>query len=297
MKMTGRGYCSLPDPGAFPGILNYVVTLLLFASMEVFSKPLMGTVDPMVLTFWRFACGLAVVGSFMAARRKPLPGRRSLLILAAMGILNTFLSMALLQLAVKHTQAARAAAVFCANPVLVVILARLLGWESLERRRIAGLFTGIAGLVLVTGAHRLTVDRGTVYALLAAVTFALYTVLGRKASLRTDPFTVNGVSFAFGLAGLAAWLLLRGVSLSPAPLVPHLPVFVYLGAGVSGLGYISYISTIRKVGAGNASTMFLMKPAVATVLAVILIDEVPTLHFAAGLLLTAAGSWLVTRKG
>ncbi|HOP26468.1 MAG TPA: DMT family transporter [Candidatus Sabulitectum sp.] len=278
-------------------MVTYFVTLFLFASMEVFSKPLMGTVDPMVLTFWRFACGLAVVGSFMAARRKPLPDRRSLLILAVMGLLNTFLSMALLQLAVKHTQAARAAAVFCFNPVTVVVIAWALGWEKLGRRRIAGLVTGLAGLILVTGAHTMTVDKGTVYALLAAVAFSIYTILGRKASLKADPFTVNTVSFAFGLAGLAVWLLLNGVSLSPAPLGPHLTVFLYLGAGVSGVGYVAYISTIKNMGAGNASTMFLMKPAVATVLAVAIIDEAPTLHFAAGLLLSAAGSWHVSRRG
>lgn len=286
-----------PDPGAVLRIITYFVALLLFASMEVFSKPLMGTVDPMVLTFWRFACGLAVVGSFMAAKRKPLPDRRSLLILAVMGLLNTFLSMALLQLAVKHTQAARAASVFCFNPVIVVVLAWVMGWEKLGRRRIVGLLIGSAGLILVTGAHRMAVDRGTVYALLAAAAFSLYTILGRKASLKADPFTVNTVSFAFGLAGLAAWLLLNGVSLSPAPLGPHLPVFLHLGAGVSGLGYVAYISTIKTMGAGNASTMFLMKPAVATVLAIAIINEAPTLHFAAGLLLSAAGSWLVSRRG
>lgn len=262
--------------------------------MEVLSKPLMGVVDPLVLTLWRFILGIILLGAVMAWRRKKPtldPGKVALL--ALMGILNTFLSMSLLQLAVKNTSAARAATIFCSNPVLVVLLASALGWEKLTSRRTAGLLLGIAGLVLVTGAYRMALDPGTVYALLASLTFALYVLTGRKASLGIDPVTVNVISFAFGIAGLSIWLLARGINMSPEPLLDNLPSFLYLGAGVSGLGYISFMVTIRRLGAGNASTIFLLKPAVATVLAVLLIGETITPQFVSGLLLTGAGSWLV----
>ena len=262
--------------------------------MEVLSKPLMGTVDPLVLTLWRFILGIVVLAAVMAVRgRKPSLSRKSIALLALMGLLNTFLSMSLLQMAVKHTSAARAATIFCSNPVMVVLFASILRWEKLTGRRIVGLLLGLSGLILVTGAHTMSVDKGTVYALLASLTFAIYILIGRKASLGTDPVTVNVVSFAFGIAGLFLWLLIRGVDVDPQPLFSHLPSFLILGAGVSGLGYITFITTIRKLGAGNASTVFLLKPAVATVLAVLLISESVSCQFLAGLILSGAGSWLV----
>jgi drug/metabolite transporter (DMT)-like permease len=262
--------------------------------MEVVSKPLMGTVDPLVLTMWRFILGIAVLGIVMAVRgRKPVLVGKSIALLALMGLLNTFLSMSLLQLAVKNTTAARAATIFCSNPILVVLLASILRWEKLTGRRAVGLLLGLSGLILVTRVHTMSIDRGTVYALLASLTFAVYILTGRKASLGTDSVTVNLISFAFGITGLLLFLLIRGIDISPEPLFSHLPAFLFLGAGVSGLGYITFIMTIKRLGAGNASTIFLLKPALATALALILIKEPVTPQFVTGLILTGAGSWLV----
>ncbi len=279
------------------GILSFLITLLLFASVEVASKPLMGTVDPLVLTFWRFVCGILVLGIVMLfKRRKVNLSAGNILVLALMGILNTFMSMSFLQLAVKHDSAARAATVFCSNPVFVLIFAAILGWEKFSRKRGLGLILAISGLVLVTGLHTLTIDTGTLYALAASITFAIYILLGRKASLNCDPVTVNVISFAFGLAALAIWLTVSGVSLSPAPLKSEIPSFLFLGIGVSGLGYVTFHTAIRKLGAGNASVIFLLKPAVATVLAIVFIGETVSLHFVIGLFLAGAGSYLVASK-
>ncbi len=82
--------------------------------------------------------------------------------------------------------------------------------------------------------------------------------------------------------------------MSPVPLFRELPVFLFMGIGVSGMGYIAFMRTIKRLGAGNASTIFLLKPAVTTLLAVLLLGERVTLHFGTGLLLAGAGSWLVT---
>ncbi len=56
----------------------------------------------------------------------------------------------------------------------------------------------------------MSVDSGTIYALLASITFALYMIIGRRASLKLDPLVINTLSFLFGTAALSGWLLLRG---------------------------------------------------------------------------------------
>ena len=38
-------------------MLYFILTLLIFASLEVVSKPLMPYIDPFALTFWRFFMG------------------------------------------------------------------------------------------------------------------------------------------------------------------------------------------------------------------------------------------------
>ncbi|PIE51203.1 hypothetical protein CSA37_13120 [Candidatus Fermentibacteria bacterium] len=280
------------------GVLSFLITLLLFASVEVASKPLMGSVDPLVLTLWRFIFGLLILVPVMLARRrrgKIKPS--SMLLMAAMGVMNTFLSMSFLQLAVKHTSAARAAAIFCSNPLFVLLIASVIGWEKLGRKRLLGLILGLSGLFIVTDFYSFSLNRGTVYALLASVTFALYILVSRKASLSIDPVTVNVVSFSFGLAALGIYLAIRGIDMNPAPLFAELPSLLYLGMGVSGIAYIAFLRTIKEMGAGNASTIFLLKPAVATVLAIIFLGEAITVTFVSGLVVIGTGSWMIIKAG
>lgn len=225
---------------------------------------------------------------------------RSLVLLFLMGVVNIALAMSLLQTAVKLTSAAKAATVFCANPVLVFVISAVSGTEKANLLKVLGLLSGLAGLVLVSGLHTLTIDTGTVYALVAAAAFALYTVLGKRVSGKTDPVTINVVFFAAGLLVLLAFLAASGRPLSPAPLVASpgaAAAALYLTLGVSGLAYLTFIRAIRRMGAVAASMVFMLKPAVASLLAVVFLGEVLTPPFWAGLVLTSFGSWLVMRGG
>jgi drug/metabolite transporter (DMT)-like permease len=285
-------------------LFDFIVTLVFFASMEVVSKPLLGSIDPLTLTFWRFAAGGVVLFIFLIRRRGfsslvALRGR-SLVLLFLMGVVNIALAMSLLQTAVKLTSAAKAATVFCANPVLVFVISAVSGTEKANLLKVLGLLSGLAGLVLVSGLHTLTIDTGTVYALVAAAAFALYTVLGKRVSGKTDPVTINVVFFAAGLLVLLAFLAASGRPLSPAPLVASpgaAAAALYLTLGVSGLAYLTFIRAIRRMGAVAASMVFMLKPAVASLLAVVFLGEVLTPPFWAGLVLTSFGSWLVMRGG
>ncbi len=283
---------------------DFIVTLVFFASMEVVSKPLLGSIDPLTLTFWRFAAG-ALVLSIILIRRRGLSSIRTLgggtvALLLLMGVVNIALAMSLLQTAVKLTSAARAATVFCANPVLVFIISALSGTEKANLLKVLGLLSGLAGLAIVSGLHTLTVDTGTAYAMVSAAAFALYTVMGKRVSGRTDPVTINVVSFAAGLIVLFAFLAASGRPLSPAPLVAspgNAAAALYLTLGVSGVAYLTFVRAIRRIGAVAASMVFMLKPAVASVLAVVFLGEVLTPPFWIGLVLTSLGSWLVMRGG
>lgn len=272
--------------------------------MEVVSKPLLVSMDPLTLTFWRFAAG-ALVLSAILIRRRGLASILALrggtvLLLAAMGAVNIALAMSLLQTAVKLTSAARAATVFCANPVLVFVISAAAGYEKANTLKVLGLVVGLAGLAMVSGLHTPAVDAGTLYALVSAAAFALYTVIGRRVSGRTDPVTINVVSFAVGVSVLFGFLAATGRPLSPAPLAADpgsAAAAAYLTLGVSGVAYLTFIRAIKRMGAVAASMVFMLKPAVASLLAVVFLGEVLTPGFWAGLALTTLGSWLVMKGG
>ena len=51
-------------------MIYFLVTLVIFSSMEVVSKPLMPFIDPFQLTFHRFFIGLVFLFLFLVARRR-----------------------------------------------------------------------------------------------------------------------------------------------------------------------------------------------------------------------------------
>ncbi len=280
----------------------FLVTLLLFSSLEVASKPLTGYIAAMQLTFFRFSLGFLAILAAMAARGK-LPMLRDLRgrdwwRLAFLGILNICVSMTLLQKAVENAPASTAAAIFCSNPLFVYLFSLLAGDVKARGRTVTGLAAGIVGLFLVTSADGLVLSRGILYAILASATFGLYTFLAKRALKTVPSLCLNAVTFFFGSLGCAVVLLFTGVSLKVPPAVlstlSSLAVFLFLGIGVSGVGYITYMATVERLGALTASLVFMIKPVVAALLAMAFLGERPGLAFYPGVVLVLAGSLLIT---
>ncbi len=284
---------------------HFLITLLLFSSLEVASKPLMGLIAPLELTFLRFLAGWITLVVMLIPRGE----HRALLslrlrdwgTLALLGVLNVAISMTLLQAAVMHTTAATAAAVFCSNPLFVYLISVASGDERANPRTLLGLAAGITGLLLVASSGGLRLDRGIAFALLASLSFAIYTIASRRALRRMSPLCLNAGSFAFGVVAIASVLLLtdRGLSV-PSSLAGDpraLASLLYLGVGVSGVGYVTFMKAVERLSATRASLVFMLKPATATILAMLFLHETPGAMFYPGVALVLAGSLLITGRG
>ena len=67
----------------------------------------------------------------------------------------------------------------------------------------------------------------------------------------------------------------------------------FLGIAITGIGYITFINTIKRYSPLSASVIFLLKPALATIFALILLAERPGEYFYYGLFMVMFGSWLI----
>jgi len=278
---------------------NFLLTLLIFSSMEVVSKPLMAFTDPFVLTFYRFLVGCAVLFAYIFIRGEgkmllQLP-RKTLKSLIILGVLNGFFSMSMLQLAVKMGNAATAAVVFCSNPLFVYLIMVLLGEEKFSKKRSSGLIIGISGIVFIMFNKGFLLSMGAIAALLASISFAVYQVWNKKAVHGISPYIANSVAFGSSLPAYLIFFAATGTDLTlPEQFFQTEMIwrFIYLSLIVSALGYISFIKTIQKLSAVSGSLIFLLKPAVATIFAIWLLNENPGWNFYAGLFLSISGSLL-----
>ena len=69
-----------------------------------------------------------------------------------------------------------------------------------------------------------------------------------------------------------------------------LPVVLYAGIIVTGIGYFSYMKAIEQAGPSNASIAFFIKPVIAVLLAAVILKEQITWNIILGVVLILAGS-------
>src|SRR5688572_543293 len=226
---------------------------------------------------------------------RPLPVRDwpVLMALAALGLTLTQLLQAW---ALERSGSAKTAWLIAINPVVTAALAVPLLGERL-RGKIAGLGLASAGALLVTGEGRALRD---VMALPStrgdALTFALYTVWGRRHAVRGDAQVV-----AFHLLVFAALMYLPGFVTARGWAELHALgetgwlALVYLGVGCSGVAFLLYYAALEHLEAGRAAAFIYVEPLIAQLLGVGFMAEplsVPVLVGGAAIL---AGVYLVSR--
>ncbi|WP_101697739.1 DMT family transporter [Clostridium minihomine] len=294
------------------GYLYIMFSTVLFSTMEIMLKMTSGGFRPLQITFLRFLIGALVLLPFAIRSLKKRnyqfrPG--DLLYGALTGFCCVLVSMVLYQMAIVYSDASIVAILFSCNPVFVMLLASLLLREKIYKHSVISILISLSGMaVIVNALHASGSLTGTVLSILAAVTFALYSVLGKKRSDRYGSVAITCFSFAFGViemlifilltrtAGFAAFLTQLGLeTFAYTPILAGLtmdllPSLLYIGIGVTGFGYAFYFMAMEKTSATTASLVFFIKPALAPILAFLVLHEPLTPAKITGIVLILIGS-------
>lgn len=280
------------------GYLYVINTVLLFSTYEVVSKTLVGKMDPFQVNFIRFLLGGIILFLFLLYKGDLRLGRKELLAVTAVGFINVVISMSLMQLSLymKGAQASLSAVIFSSNPIFVSIFAYFWDKEKFNRIKAAGLILGILGIVVIfyEKLNIASMDfRSPIFALLSAVFYALYTVLGRKQAVKIGSLKMNAYSFVAGsLLLLPIMLFIKGPNVFQFDYSGTLQI-IYLSVFVTGIAYLTYFKGLSIIGAGKGSMVFFIKPVLASIIAIVFLKEQPSVFLAAGTLLILVSIVLV----
>ena len=125
--------------------------------------------------------------------------------------------------------------------------------------------------------------------ILAAVTFGAYTVMGKQTIARIGTFTQTSIGFFCGSAVLLIALLVTGRPVLDG-VAEELPVVIYVGVIVTGLGYLIYFLGVLYSDASTGSIAFFVKPAIAPFIAIAALHETIYWNTIVGIGLLLAGS-------
>lgn len=271
------------------GYIYLGITILIFSTLEVVSSSLKGLIHPTQLIFIRFMIGGLALLPWVIVKKEKI-SMKDWLFFAGLGILNTVISMGSLQLAISMGKASTAAILISSNPIFVVMFSVLLLKEKVTKNNIICMVFGVIGITMIIYKGNSSGDTAMslFLGLIASMTFGLYSVLGKMKADNISSITMISLSAIIG-----------SICTIPILMYMKLPVFyfpkegffriMYLGLILSGFAYITFIEALKILSASKGSMVFFLKPAVATVLAVIFLGEKISIRTVLGMALVAIG--------
>jgi drug/metabolite transporter (DMT)-like permease len=216
--------------------------------------------------------------------------------IAAFGLIEIAGPFTLIPLGERHLSSSLAAILIAAVPLTVAILAvRFVPAERVQGARLAGLFVGLAGVVLLLGvdvAGRSEELVGALCILGATLGYAAGPMIASQTL--SDMPAIAPVACALGvstvvLAPLAAFSL-------PGAGVPFKAwgSVVVLGVACTAVALVVFFILLTEAGPSRASIITYINPVVAVALGVAFLDESLGGASIAGLVLILAGSYVST---
>lgn len=275
-------------------ILSILFSAFVFSSIEVSGKLISGQLNAFQVTFIRFLIGALLLFPFAIRdikSRQLVLKKDDFLFLLLEGSLCIPISMALLQLSVYFTKASTAAVMMSTNPIFMVIFSYFILGERINKRTIGAIIISFIGVLFIFNPLKISYDiKGMLIALLAAVTFSLYSVLSKKRISIYGGYIFNFFSFILGDIVLLILLLMFKVPILQGINSKNILVLLYMGIFITGLGYIFYLYAIQKTSAAISSFVFFIKPALAPILSVLMIGEKISINVLLGIMFIILGT-------
>ncbi len=260
---------------------------------------------PHALAFWRWVVALvpmlAICGAALWRRRtEALAEWRDLVVLGALGM---WVCGAFVYIAAATTSATNIGLIYAGVPVMIMLLSAAVFHERLSPAQVLGAALGLAGvLAIVTQGDpgvllRLAFTRGDLWALTAAVCWAIYTVILRYRPTRLDPFMrLTGVTIG-GIVVLLPLTVIEGIVVGVPTLDWRSVVAVLIVALLPGFGaYQAYSWLLREIGPVRTGLILYMTPIYVALLAWALLGEAVRWYHALGALLVFTGIYLANRR-
>jgi DME family drug/metabolite transporter len=228
-----------------------------------------------------------------------LPGRVLALGLG-LGLVQAFFQYAYVEAVTNAGVGIATAIELCLAPVLVATLSIIVLRERPDRMIIGAVaFAAIGTIVIATNgaatAKAETFQAGILWSFACMVGYASYIVLARRLAAGIHPLELVALAATGGFAVLTVWSSVFAVKLPDLAgkdlLLPGLQ-FAYLALIATCLAYALFVSGVRATSATTGSLGALAMPPTATILAALLLGQIPSAPVIIGQVLLMAAMFV-----
>lgn len=279
----------IPPTLALAWGLNWPAVKIMLTALPPFTMRWIGLGSAAVLLF-----ALA-----SARRQRLLPARGVRLALTVSGLLNVAAFTLCTAFAQLHTTTSRAAVLAYTMPMMSALLAWALLGERIDRRAAGALVLGSAGIALLAWpalqglADGSSSWLGLVMPLLAALAWALGTVVAKRWPLRGDRLVNTAWQLLIGAAcgALGAWWIDERLPETIAPAA--LAALTFHVVVATAFAYVLWFVLLERLTATASALTTLMVPVVGVLGAMMLVGERPSAADWIGFALVLSGAALI----
>ena len=287
-------------------ILLLCLPPLIWSSLTVVGRAVVGDVPPISLTFWSMVAALLVlvpIGAAGVAREWSCVVRewRQLVVSAALGV-AAFKS--LYYLGIELTTAINASILGPTLPIMIAGSARVVLGERMSAVQLIGVVITVVGVLLTSAQGRLDLlltmhlNAGDMLILAAFASMAVYTILLRKSPTRLSPWVFVTVIFALATVMLIPFYVMELIA-GTHRAIPwrHAIAILYIGIVTYIFGIVVWNLAVARLGATLPAMSVFLIPVFGTILATGFLGEVMRWYHYAGLIFTVLGVLLTVTQG
>jgi len=287
---------------AYLGPAAATVSIIFLGSSFVATRMIIADIEPALLAFIRHGIATLTLAPFLLfATRARIP-LTHLPIFLLLGFLQYGFFWFLLNSGLQHIPASRGAVIFSLIPILTVAVAVAGRIERLTGRKVTAGVLAVAGVSIALGEKAFTAGAATGWTgealFLAGVCCgATYNVLANRMLRRYPVLPFSTMVVFCGVLTLIPFVAVEGAYVS----LPALDgigwwvvLFLAVPAGAFSMSLFNWALT--SMPASQAAVFVPLAPLTATFLGWLLLDEILTVAFLAGLACVVAGIWLANSR-
>lgn len=280
------------------GHLTALLTIVIWGTTFISTKVLLADFQPVEILFFRFVIGFLALLTICPKRLEGVTRKQELTFLAA-GLSGICLYYLLENIALTYTMASNVGVVVSVSPFFAAILAQLFikSGEKLRANFFFGFVVAMAGVALISfqGAELKLNPLGDILAVLAALVWAVYSILTQKISSFGYPVILTTRrTFFYGILFMIPALFLFDFRWDLHRFIDPINLFnlIYLSMGASALCFVTWNFAVKGLGAVKTSIYIYLIPVITVVTSMLILKEPITWLSAVGTILAIAGLFL-----
>lgn len=286
------------------GIIFSLIAVLFWASTYAATKIGLEQIPPLTMAFLRSIIAVAFLLIIVLIRKEGkmlyLIFKNNLIFCFFTGLTGVFLLNLFQNYSMERTSSSLASVLINVNPILILIFAIFFLQEKINKNKIIGIILGFLGMVFIvlvgqkiTGIFTSRVFIGNLLAIGGAASWAVYSIINKKVSLKYSAFIITLTSFIIG----AVLLFIASYSLEDFSMINNLSIkswlaVFYLGIFGSGIAFLTWNLAIAKLDASKAAIFLYLIPVLTIIIGITFLHESLTIFNIIGAALILMGIYI-----